>query len=85
MLTNDDILVYPNPSNGLLNIDFRRSDNTCLLDIIDETGKLVYNQRITSLEPGTRRFDLTGLPAGIYYCTLHLPGKDLVFSIILAN
>jgi hypothetical protein len=84
-LENNDIVVYPNPSSGLLNVDFKYSLKMCTVDIINGTGRLVYNEKIFNLEPGPRIFDLTGLPAGIYYCTLHMPAKDLVFSIILTK
>ena len=84
-LKNEDITLYPNPTSGLFNIDFKRSADNCIVEIIDEEGKLVYIDKIVNLEPGTKRFDLTNLPSGIYYCTLHLPEKDLVFSIILAR
>ena len=84
-LESKDVNVYPNPSTGLLNIDFKHPEKECLVQVINEAGKLVYNEKISDIQTGIRTFDLTRLPAGIYYCTLHFPEKDVVFSIILVK
>jgi len=84
-MENEDIILYPNPSSGMIKIDFKKSEDECLIQVFSETGLLVHNERILNLQAGTRSFDLTALPSGIYYCTLHLQHKDLVFRIILAK
>jgi hypothetical protein len=83
VMEGKDIIVYPNPSTGLVNINFKQSEKECFVQIINETGRIVYNEKISDLQAGIRTLDLTRLPGGIYYCTLHLPEKDIVFSILL--
>jgi hypothetical protein len=85
VMEGKDIIVYPNPSTGLVNINFKQSEKECFVQIINETGRIVYNEKISDLQAGIRTLDLTRLPGGIYYCTLHLPEKDIVFSILLIN
>jgi|WetSurMetagenome_2_1015567.scaffolds.fasta_scaffold04825_3 hypothetical protein len=84
-LEGKDINVYPNPSKGLLNIDFKHPERECMLQIVNELGQNVHNEKIPDLTAGIRTFDFSRLPAGLYYCTLHFPSKDVVFSIIRAK
>jgi flagellar hook assembly protein FlgD len=84
-LENEDIILYPNPSTGLFKIDFKNRESNCLLQVFNEAGVLVHNEQIRDLYPGERSFDLTSLPSGIYYCTIHLSHKELVFRIVLAR
>ncbi|TFH34684.1 MAG: T9SS type A sorting domain-containing protein [Bacteroidia bacterium] len=84
-LENEDIILYPNPSDGHFKIDFKKAENDCFIQVFNESGALVHNERIPNLQAGTRSFDLTALPAGIYYCTLHLAQEEIVFRIVLAK
>jgi hypothetical protein len=85
VMESKDIIVYPNPSAGLVNINFKQSVKECLIQIINEAGRIEYNENISDLQAGIRTLDLTRLQGGIYYCTLHLPDKDIVFSILLVK
>ena len=84
-MENEDIIVYPNPSSGLLNINFKNFEKECVVRIINETGQLVHLEKSSDIQAGIKTIDLTGLPAGIYYCTLRFPRKDLVFRIVLVR
>ncbi len=82
-LESKDVVVYPNPSTGLLNINFRNPAKDCLLQVISESGRIEYNEKLVDLQAGVKTFDLTGLPSGSYYCTLRFPEKTIIFSVIL--
>jgi hypothetical protein len=84
-LESKDFNVYPNPSTGLLNIDFKNSGKECTLQIINEAGQVVYKEKISDFTSGLRTFDLTRLSPGIYFCTLNFPGEYFVFSLIMAK
>jgi hypothetical protein len=84
-MESKDINVYPNPSTGLLNIDFKNSGKGCILQIINEAGQVVYKEKISDFTAGLRTFDLTRLSAGVYYCTLHFPQNDVVFPLIMTK
>jgi hypothetical protein len=83
MLESKDMIVYPNPTSGILNLDFKKSEKECLIKIINEAGKVEFTQKITDVQAGPRSLDLSRLQNGNYYCILHLLEKDIVFSIIL--
>jgi hypothetical protein len=84
-LEGKEINVFPNPTSGLIKVDFKYPEKECLVQIINEAGKIEYQERIPDVQVGIRTFDLSRLSGGIYYCTLHFPGKDIVFSIILVK
>ena len=84
-LESKDFNVYPNPSSGFLKIDFKNPAKECLVKVMNEAGQIEYNEKISDIPAGIRTFDLTRLSSGIYYCTLHFPEKDIVFTIILVK
>lgn len=58
--------VYPNPTNGDLNII---SNTDGIVDVVDITGKLVYSGAIVKAGQ-MANVDLSGLSAGIYFARL---------------
>lgn len=70
-----DLQVYPNPSNGLLNIRLalHEATNARLTDL---QGKLLLEIR---LQPGLNQVDVSALPAGMYLlCTQGIQHKILL-------
>jgi photosystem II stability/assembly factor-like uncharacterized protein len=57
------VKAYPNPTNGLLQVDLPGVETTASIALFDLTGKLVQ-QRQTEASPAT--LDLYALPAGVY-------------------
>jgi PKD repeat protein len=66
------VSVFPNPSNGLLNLNIMSINNGVVLtNIYDVTGKLVYNQTL-SVSQGSQviSLDLEYLQNGLYFLTI---------------
>ena len=61
--------VYPNPTNGVLNINFSQlSDNAFIVQVIDAFGKVFQEVNSDDLNGmSTVSFDLTELNTGIYF------------------
>jgi len=59
-LHNNSLIVYPNPTDGVLYIDKKQMNKLLLLDI---TGRVV-------LESNEKQIDLSSYPAGLYYLKL---------------
>lgn len=90
-MTNIDLNgfnVYPNPVSSQATISYElKSDGEVSFSLFDTTGKqiatLLYNERKVS---GSNQFnfDVSGLPAGIYYCTMlaneHIETQKLVIT-----
>jgi hypothetical protein len=59
--------VFPNPSNGQLNLEVQSTKNLRLkLEVFDQSGKLVYKER-DAFSPGERKsLNLSELVSGVY-------------------
>ena len=69
-------LVYPNPTNGLVNLSFD-TNSFQKLELIDITGKIMRTRTIGTLE-STINFDISELSSGIY--TIRLVGQGTLIT-----
>ena len=62
----NDFSVFPNPSNGFLNINFELSTGEARVKVIDAIGKEFINQKV---QTGRQKlsFNLSDLQTGTYY------------------
>ena len=65
---HDDVLLYPNPSRGYVNV---LADGAGTLTFYDVQGRMKMEQR---LHKGNNLIELTGLPAGVYFA--HIRNDD---------
>lgn len=72
---NDLINVYPNPTNGLINLNFT---NNVSFDIFSINGKLINGY--TNFRDN--RLDLSYLQNGVYFIQFHIDDKIIVKKII---
>jgi len=75
---NEDMIkVYPNPTNGLLNIQINNYTDVLNIQIFDLNGRRVFSQIVNdfSIE---RKIDVQSLQKGIYL--LKIDGVDLAFT-----
>lgn len=70
-------IVYPNPSNGKLNINLNLEGTKGLLIVTDVMGKTVYSQ-VLSLSQKNNELDLSTLAEGVY--TITLKGEKVTLS-----
>jgi hypothetical protein len=70
-LQDAEINIYPNPSNGIFNIDLGKTDAAILnLEVIDQAGRSVYNKQVNSAQNQPVEVDLYYLSDGIYFLRL---------------
>lgn len=64
------VTLYPNPSNGIFNIDLKGYDENTTFDVTvyNPLGQLIYKGSITA--QGSNAIDLTGHETGNYFITL---------------
>lgn len=63
------VSIYPNPSNGLVNLTVAKYANA-KVQVINSVGKVVYNENISSAE---NKIDLTKFTNGLYIVTVTSP------------
>jgi hypothetical protein len=80
-VTQNETLIYPNPSTGLFNISFEPNVRSATIHVFNLQGKLMreFSFRYPTLE----RFDIGMLPKGIYFVSGNIDGKKMVTKIVL--
>lgn len=79
-LVDNDLVVYPNPTNGILNLRLLRDKNIQSLMLIDMAGKLVIDTHFQN------QIDLSYLPKGMYFLKLqNSNGEQLTRKVILSE
>lgn len=76
--------VYPNPSNGMVNIDVNmtKRDNG-VIEVYDVYGKKVYTHNYYNLTAESIEVDFSGLPKGVYFVTLNTGDQQVVRRLIM--
>jgi hypothetical protein len=70
--------VYPNPSEGIVTIDFDLSaKQDAELEVYDVMGKKVFSRKMSNVIAESISCDLSDLQVGMYFVTLRT-GKDLL-------
>gem|GEM_PF-6638787 len=78
----EDISVYPNPSQGVVNLRIRNNDNTISLSMMDLTGRVVWQKQSVSGIEVNESIDLTGAAKGYYILNIS-NGKASVHKSII--
>ncbi len=66
---NNNISIYPNPSNGIVSITIANTSNSeLLITVMDIQGRDIYSAKDKNIVSGyTKQIDLGALSKGIYY------------------
>lgn len=78
---SDSFAAYPNPTSGIVHLDWSLQDEIHLIEIVDQLGRMVKSiqpkEKIDSME-----LDLTDLSAGVYFIRLNGASKSYHQKII---
>jgi len=78
------IAIYPNPTNGLLNVMINGATINTTLTIVDVQGKVVYSRNnFTNSASLVETIDLSGNDKGIYFISLTTDKATVVKKVIL--
>jgi hypothetical protein len=69
-LSNVNLKVYPNPSNGQFNMTINGFEGNAEMSIVDLSGQIVYVEKLNIDANYVNKFDLHRLATGIYYIKL---------------
>ena len=85
ILENSDISVWPNPTSGLVNINFKNPKKEILVQFASNDGKIVHSKILSNISTGIQTFDLSGKPTGLYFCRIISGSDQIVFGIVLSK
>lgn len=74
---NNGILIYPNPSNGLVNIRINSFVGKASVEVVDLNGRVVYSLNNTEFN-NEKSIDLNHLQAGVY--VVKISGDELNYT-----
>jgi len=80
-LNSYGINLYPNPSNGIVTIDFVEQYEKIIIAVIDIAGKEVYRKEVN--EKISHTLDLSDLAKSIYFIKLTIGDKELVSKLVI--
>jgi len=78
VITLDKISIFPNPSQGLVNIDLYNLEEASIR-IFDINGKLIYNRE--NISNKTYQFEFNEIP-GVYFVVISSNGQQKHFKLI---
>ncbi len=81
-VSENEISVYPNPSDGKFKIDLKKNgiSTNWNIDVKDISGKIVYHDILTNTQ---EHFDLSTLPAGNYFIELQSGENTIIKKMII--
>ena len=78
-----EVTLFPNPSNGNFTIDFSNiSSPEGNLNIIDNTGRVVFNKKITNFK---ENINIENLTSGSYFVRISVNGSQILKKIQIIN
>jgi hypothetical protein len=69
-----DILIFPNPTTGIVDVYFQNMEGKVTLRVFDLTGRVVYEVKTDLLTDKVREMDLSSLEKGVYF--IEVAGKQ---------
>lgn len=83
-----DLNVYPNPTNGILNLNFNTLDaSEVTVELVNLLGAVVIREDLGTLQAGAQRlqYDLTNLEAGMYLMNVTVDGEMTTVRVNLTK
>lgn len=82
-----NVSVFPNPSKGLVNIDFKVLESDCQIQVANSVGDILSEVKVAKGFSGVKTIDLSNHANGIYLINiLHANKKyNLNYKIILSK
>lgn len=79
--SKDLATVSPNPSNGIINLDFTKSFTTGKITVTDLAGRTVYTNKLNSSE--SQQVNLSNLSNGVYIVSIEAGNEQFTKKVII--
>ena len=78
-----DLLIYPNPTSGKINIVFENSSENCNYEILNLTGQIIFQKNIPKKGIISEQIDLSGQPFGLYFLKIQSTENIFIKKFII--
>lgn len=79
-------IIYPNPTTGILNIQFSENQQDVQLEIYDVSGRLHIQKRVITVnQNNTETLNLDNLPSGVYVLRILTKEYQETFKIVVTK
>ena len=76
----NELFVYPNPTNGLVNINLQTSYTNLAIEVINTIGQIIYKQNFN--KSTDLKLDLTELVVGVYFVKIYAEDKSTTIKLM---
>lgn len=81
-VAKNELLVYPNPSNGLFELEIKKGLTEAKLVVADLSGRVLKQETIAEGFTGIIPLQMTGFKTGIYFVKVIMPQQKLIYKVI---
>lgn len=81
-LSSEEIVLSPNPTEGILNLSLENPSTSYRIEITDINGRLVYSESFKNTQNGSMTINVEKIVPGLYYLNLFDSSKLKVVSFI---
>jgi hypothetical protein len=80
--TNESVQLYPTVNQGIFSLELPTSENTYLLNVYDNVGRIVYTEVLNDIE--ITNIQLSSVPNGLYFVEIS-NGLERVVKTCIVN
>jgi len=80
-IVSEQIMIFPNPTNGIFNIEFEKNIINANISISNITGKVIYTNNLSSSLK--HEVDLSSYSKGIYFIKFNLKDETLIYKLVI--
>ncbi len=79
----DNECLFPNPTEGVVNIKFNREMKGASLKVVNPAGKTVISERNVQIPIGTKAIDLGDQPNGLYFIMIQATNLKYTYKVLI--
>lgn len=77
---NPEVLVFPNPTDGIVNVNFKNTNN---IKVLNTLGSTIYDEKVDVSTEGAKSINLSAFSNGIYFINVSNTQSSINYKLIL--
>lgn len=80
---DNNVNVFPNPSNGVINLNFQEELPDVIIEVSDFSGKILYSEKYQQITLGVKTLDISDMPPGMYLMTIYSDNSYNTYKLVI--